>query len=106
RASSELGPAARPSAGPTLNRVLTGLAALFTVWASGLVLLAAESFPQQTIRWETGRLNAIAVSALWFLLAPFIFPISSVVISGGVVTALVLGWCAVVYLRLARDSRY
>src|SRR4030095_6267136 len=79
---------------------------LFTVWASGLVLLAAESFPQQTIRWETGRLNAIAVSALWFLLAPFIFPISSVVISGGVVTALVLGWCAVVYLRLARDSRY
>ena len=104
--AAALGLASRTYADPTLNRVLTGLAALFTVWASGLVLLAAESFPQQTIRWETGRLNAIAVSALWFLLAPFIFPISSVVISGGVVTALVLGWCAVVYLRLARDSRY
>jgi diguanylate cyclase (GGDEF)-like protein len=104
--AAALGLASRTYADPTLNRVLTGLAALFTVWASGLVLLAAESFPQQTVRWETGRLNAIAVSALWFLLAPFIFPISSVVISGGVATAVVLGWCAVVYLRLARDSRY
>ena len=104
--AAALGLASRTYADPTLNRVLTGLAALFTVWASGLVLLAAETFPQQAVRWETPRLNAIAVSAIWFLLAPFIFPISAVVISGALAAAVLLGWCAIVHLRLARDSRY
>jgi diguanylate cyclase (GGDEF)-like protein len=101
-----LGLAARTYADATLDHALTGLAVLFTVWASGLVLLSAETFPQQALRWGTRRLNAIAISAIWFLLAPFILPTSAVVVSGALVTAALLGWSALVYARLARDSRY
>jgi diguanylate cyclase (GGDEF)-like protein len=104
--AAALGLAARTYADATLDRAFTGLAVLFTVWASGLVLLSAETFPQQALRWSTRRLNAIAISAIWFLLAPFFVPISAVVVSGAVVTAGLLGWSALVYVRLARDSRY
>jgi len=79
---------------------------LFTVWASGLVLLSAETFPQQALRWSTRRLNAIAVTAIWFLLAPFVVPSAAVIVSGALVTAGLLGWSALVYARLARDARY
>jgi len=104
--AAALGLASRTYADATLDRVLTGLAVLFTVWASGLVLLAAETFPQHTLRWGTRRLNAIAVSAVWFLLAPFLVPISAVTISGAALTAGLLGWSSRLYLLLARDSRY
>ena len=104
--AAALGLAARTYADATLDRAFTGLAVLFTVWASGLVLLSAETFPQQALRWSTRRLNAIAITAIWFLLAPFFVPTSAVIVSGAVVTAGLLGWSALVYLRLARDSRY
>ncbi|HEY1308861.1 MAG TPA: GGDEF domain-containing protein [Vicinamibacterales bacterium] len=96
----------RTYADATLDRVLTGLAVLFTVGGSGLVLVAAETYPQYTLRWRTQRLNAIAISTLWFLVAPFVVPIGTVVISGSLLTAGMLGWSARFYLKLARDSRY
>lgn len=104
--AAALGLAASTYADATLDRAFTGLAVLFTVWASGLVLLSAETFPQQALRWSMRRLNAIAICVIWFLLAPFVFPISAVIISGALVTAALLGWSAFVYVRLARDSRY
>ena len=104
--AAALGLASRVYADATLDRALTGLAVLFTVWASGIVLLAAETFPQQALRWSVHRLNAIALSTIWFLLAPFVVPISAVIVSGALVTAALLGWSASVYARLARESRY
>jgi diguanylate cyclase (GGDEF)-like protein len=104
--AAALGLTARTYADATLGRALTGLAVLFMVWASGLVLVAAETFPQHTLRWGTQRLNTIAISAIWFLLAPFVVPISAVIISGATVTAGLLGWSASLHLRLARNARY
>jgi diguanylate cyclase (GGDEF)-like protein len=104
--AAALGLAAGTYADPRLDRVLTGLAVLFTVWASGLVLLAVETFPEHTFRWGAHRLNATAASAVWFLLGPFLLPISVVIVTGAAVTAGVLAWSARGYLLLARDSRY
>lgn len=104
--AAALGLAAQAYVDARLDRVLTGLAVLFMVWASGLVLLAAETFPQHTLRWGSQRLNAIAGSAVWFLLAPFLVRPSIVVASGAAVTAALLGWSGVIYLRLARELRY
>jgi len=104
--ASALGLASRIYADATLDRALTGLTVLFTVWASGLVLLSAETFSQQALRWSARRLNAIAISTIWFLLAPFVAPISAVIVTGALVTAGLLGWSGLLYARLARDSRY
>jgi diguanylate cyclase (GGDEF)-like protein len=104
--AAALGLAAGTYADATLDRVLTGLAVLFMVWASGLALLAAETFPQRALRWSTRRLNAIAGSAVWFLLAPFLVRSSIVVVSGALISAALLGWAGTMYLRLARESRY
>ena len=93
-AAAALGLASQNYADATLDRVLTGLAALFTVGAAGLILLAAETYPQHTLRWGTRRLNAIAITAVWFLLGPFVLPIAAVVISGALVTAGLVGWSA------------
>src|SRR5262245_9552810 len=50
--AAALGLASGLYADATLDRTLTGLTVLFTVWASGLVLLSAETFSQQALRWS------------------------------------------------------
>ena len=40
---------------------------LFTVWASGLMRLSVESFPQNVLRWGGRRLMVMSAAALWFL---------------------------------------
>ena len=104
--ATALGLVAPGNADTTLRNVLTGLALLFTVWASGLMRLAVESFPQNVLRWDSRRLNIImSASALWFLVAPFVVPLSAVVATGTLAAAALLAWSATGYLRLARHSR-
>jgi diguanylate cyclase (GGDEF)-like protein len=100
-----LGLAAQDYADATLRSVMTGLALLFTVLASGLMRLSVESFPQQALRWGGRRLMVMSAAALWFLVAPFVVPLSSVVFTGTVATAALLAWSGTGYLRLARQTR-
>lgn len=103
--AAALGLVARDYADATLRNVLTGLALLFTVWASGLMRLSVESFPQNVLRWGGRRLVIMSAAALWFLVAPFIVPLSAVVVTGTIATAILLAWSGKGYLRLARQAR-
>jgi diguanylate cyclase (GGDEF)-like protein len=103
--AAALGIVARDYTDITLRSVLTGLAMLFTVWASGLMRLSVESFPHHVLRWGGRRLMILSGVALWFLVAPFVVPLSSVVVTGTVATAVILAWSGKGYLRLARQLR-
>lgn len=103
--AAALGLVARDYADATLRSVLTGLALLFTVWASGLMRLSVESFPQNTLRWGGRRLMVMSAAALWFLVAPFLLPLGAIVFTGTVATAALLAWSGVGYVRLSRRAR-
>ena len=100
-----LGIVARSYSDPTLGSVLTGLALLFTVSAAGLMRLSVESFPQHPVRWDGRRITAMSAAALWFLVAPFAAPLSTVILTGTLATAGLLAWSGVGYLHLARQVR-
>jgi diguanylate cyclase (GGDEF)-like protein len=88
-----------------LTRVMIGLAVLLVVWSAGLVLLAVAAFPVHALRWNV-PLRVAAVSAVWFLAAPFALPLSVVVWSGTAVTLFMLGVGASEYVELARKRRH
>lgn len=96
--------AARGYSDPTLQSVMSGVSLLLAFWSAGIVILAALAFPNHALRW-TWPIRVIEISAVWFLAAPFVVPMSVIVFSGAVATAGVLGWSAVRYLRLAERSR-
>jgi len=103
--AAALGLVARRYDTAMLRNALTGLALLFTVWAAGLIRLAIESFPHNTLRWQARRLNVISACALWFLITPFVLPLSVVVSTGTVACAALLAWSAVGYFDLSRKTR-
>ena len=88
-----------------LGSVMLGLAQLLGVWSAGLTLLAGETFPDAPLRWS-GPLRVAAASAVWFLAAPFVLPLSAVLSTGPAAAAILFGWSAVRYLRLLRQTRY
>ena len=47
----------------------------------------------------------MSAAALWFLVAPFVVPLSAVVFTGTIATAALLAWSGAGYLRLARQAR-
>jgi diguanylate cyclase (GGDEF)-like protein len=103
--AAALGIVARSYSDPTLSNVLTGLALLFTVSAAGLMRLSVESFPEHSVRWDGRRLMAMSTAALWFLVAPFVVPLSTIAYTGTIVTAALLTWSGTGYLQLARRVR-
>ena len=88
-----------------LGSVMMGLAQLLGVWSAGLTLLAGEAFPDAPLRWS-GPLRVAAVTAVWFLAAPFVLPLSAVLSTGPAVAAILFGWSALRYVRLLRRTRY
>jgi diguanylate cyclase (GGDEF)-like protein len=103
--ASALALVARGYSDQMLGSVLAGLAMAFAVWSTGLMLLAAMAFPQNPLRWSVA-LKALAGSAVWFLVTPFILPLTLLISTGTAVASSLLGWAAILYLRLARRSRY
>lgn len=103
--AAALGIVARTYADPTLRNVLTGLALLFTFFAAGLMRLSVESFPEHSVRWDGRRLMVMSTAALWFLVAPFVVPLSTIVFSGTMATAALIAWSGAGYLQLARRLR-
>jgi diguanylate cyclase (GGDEF)-like protein len=103
--AAALGLVARGYSDAMLGSVLTGVAILFVVWSAGLLLLAVLAFPQNPLQWG-GTIKAVAGSAVWFLVTPFVLPSVVLVGIGTAVTTGLLGWSALRYLRLAQRSRY
>jgi diguanylate cyclase (GGDEF)-like protein len=85
--------------------VMLGLAHLLAVWSAGLTLLGAEAFPDAPLRWNV-PLRVAAVTAVWFLAAPFLLPLTFVLTTGPTATATFFGWSALRYLRLTTRTRY
>lgn len=88
-----------------LAAVIIGIAVLLVTWASGLMFLGVESFPDAALRW-TRPVRFMAATAVWFLASPFMAPIALVVASGVVVSGGLALWAALDYLRLAQRHRY
>ena len=88
-----------------LGSVMLGLAQLLAVWSAGLTLLAAGAFPVAPLRWNV-PLRIGAATAVWFLAAPFVLPLSVVLSTGSAVAAVMFGWAGIRYLRLTARTRY
>jgi len=85
--------------------VMLGLAHLLAVWSAGLTLLGAEAFPDAPLRWNA-PVRVAAITAVWFLAAPFVLPLTFVLTTGPAAAAVLFGWSALRYLRLTARTRY
>ena len=85
--------------------VMLGLAHLLAVWSAGLTLLGAEAFPDAPLRWNA-PVRVAAVTAVWFLAAPFVLPLTFVLTTGPAAAAILFGWSALRYLRLTARTRH
>ena len=95
---------ARGYADVRLGSVMIGLSQLLTVWSAGLLLLSVDDFSKKdTHRWNI-PLQAGGAAAIWFLAAPFVLPLSSVLYTGPAACAVLQGWAAYRYAGLARRT--
>ena len=85
--------------------VMLGLAHLLALWSAGLTLLGAEAFPDTPLRWNVPA-RVAAITAVWFLVAPFLLPLTFVLTTGPAAAAVLCGWSALRYLRLTGRMRY
>ena len=92
---------ARGYADIRLGSVMIGLSQLLAVWAAALVLLSVDAFSDhETHRWSA-PVQAGAATAVWFLAAPLVLPLSSVLYTGPAASAVLCGWSAVKFAKLA-----
>jgi len=103
--AGSLGLLARGYGDVRLGSVMLGLAQLLAVWSAGLTLLAAGAFPVAPLRWNV-PLKTGAATAVWFLAAPFALPLPLLLSTGAAMSAVLLGWAGIRYLRLAARTRY
>ena len=103
-ASASLTLLARGYADLRLGNVMLGLAQLLGIWSTGLMLLAAEAFADSPLRWNV-PLRVVAATAVWFLVVPFVLPLTVVLSTGAATIAILFGWAALRYLRLGRRAR-
>jgi len=88
-----------------LGSVVLGIAQLLGVWSAGLMVLAAEAFPDDPLRW-TSPLKVAAATAVWFLAGPFLLPLGVMLSTGPGVAAILFAWAAIRYFRLGRRTRH
>ena len=97
---------ARGYADVRLGSVMIGLSQLLMVSSAGLLLLSVDEFSfskKDPHRWNI-PLQAGAAAATWFLAAPFVLPLSSVLYTGPAACAVLQGWAAYRYARLAKRT--
>ena len=80
-----------------LGSVVLGLAQLLGVWSAGLMLLAAEAFPDDPLRWTT-PLKVAAATAVWFLAGPWVLPLNVMLSTGPALAAILFGWAVAAVL--------
>ena len=97
--------AARGYEDARLGSVVLGLGQLLAVWSAGLMLLAAEAFPDDPLRW-TIPLKVAAATAVWFLAGPFVVPLRVMLSTGPGLAAVLFGWASFRYFKLGRRTRH
>jgi diguanylate cyclase (GGDEF)-like protein len=85
--------------------VMLGLSQLLSVWSAGLLLLAARAFPEAPLKWDL-PIKLAAATAVWFLAAPLIAPLRTVLVSGPLMSGLLLAGGAYQYANLFKRLRY
>src|SRR5207253_8910087 len=81
-----------------------GLSQLLTVWSAALLLLSVDEFSRKDPHKWNVPVQAGAATAVWFLAAPFVLPLSAVLYTGPAASAVLKGWASVRYARLARRT--
>src|SRR5512132_1215974 len=66
-----------------LGSVMIGLSQLLAVWSSALILLSVPPFAKRDRQRWTLPVQAGAITAVWFLVSPFVVPLSAVLYTGG-----------------------
>jgi diguanylate cyclase (GGDEF)-like protein len=93
---------ARGYADARLGSVMIGLSQLLTVWSAALLLLSIDDLSRKhPRRWDV-PIQAGAGTAVWFLAAPLVLPLSAVLYTGPAASAVLKGWASVRYARLAK----
>lgn len=87
-----------------LGSVMIGLSQLLAVWSSALILLSVPPFAKRDRQRWTLPVQAGAITAVWFLVSPFLFPLSTVLYTGGAASALLKGTAAGRFARVARRT--
>ena len=87
-----------------VGSVMIGLSQLLTVWSAGLLLLSVDDFSKKAPHRWNAPVQAAAAAAVWFLAAPFVLPLSSVLYTGLAACAVLQGWAAVRYGHLAKRT--
>ena len=88
-----------------LGSVVLGIAQLLGVWSAGLMVLAAEAFPDDPLNW-TSPLKVAAATAVWFLAGPFVLPLGVMLSTGPGLAGILFGWASIRYFRLGRRTRH
>jgi diguanylate cyclase (GGDEF)-like protein len=88
-----------------LGSVVLGLAQLLGVWSAGLMLLAAEAFPDDPLQWTT-PMKVVAGTAVWFLAGPWMVPLGVMLATGPALAGGLFGWSSLRYFRLGRRTRH
>jgi hypothetical protein len=89
----------------TLGGIVLGMAQLLAAWSAGLLLLAAHTFPEAPLRWNT-PLRIAAVSAVWFVAAPLALPVRAVLVTGPAISGFLLAWSGLRYAQLFKRTRH
>ena len=93
---------ARGYADVRLGSVMIGLSQLLTVWSTALLLLSIDDLSRKDPqRWNV-PIQAGAATAVWFLAAPLVLPLSAVLYTGPAASAVLKGWASVRFSRLAK----
>ncbi len=95
---------ARGYADVRLGSVMIGLSQLLTVWSAALLLLSVDEFSRKDPHKWNVPVQAGAATAVWFLAAPFILPLSAVLYTGPAASAVLKGWASIRYARLAKRT--
>jgi diguanylate cyclase (GGDEF)-like protein len=87
-----------------LGSVMIGLSQLLAVWSSALILLSVPPFAKRDReRWSI-PVQAGAATAVWFLVSPFVVPLSAVLYTGGATSALLKAFASARFARVARRT--
>jgi diguanylate cyclase (GGDEF)-like protein len=95
----------RGYADPRVGGVMLGLAQLLTAGSAGLLMLAAQAFPDAPLRWNR-PLKVAAAGAVWFLAAPLLVPLRAVLVTGPAIAAVILLWAGLRYFHLFKWTRF
>jgi len=95
---------ARGYADVRLGSVMIGLSQLLTVWSAAMLLLSVDEFSRKDPHKWNVPVQAGAVTAVWFLAAPFVLPLSAVLYTGPAASALLKAWASVRFAWLAKKT--